>query len=24
VPHEAHDVAVDGVITPTRTLTFDR
>lgn len=24
VPHEAHDVAVTGVITPTRTLTFDR
>lgn|SRR5690606_16975858 len=24
VPHEAHDVAVDGVMTPTRTLTFDR
>ena len=24
VPHEAHDVAVSGVLTPTRTLTFDR
>ena len=24
VPHEAHDVAVDGVLTPTRTLTFHR
>ncbi len=24
VPHEAHDVPVTGVVTPTRTLSFDR